>query len=96
MLKLNKCMICFKEHFVVNREKQKEVKSQVFLAKQVLEKWKLSYFENRAEIEKLGRSSRWEFDREKLFKMSDYMASVCQDIHNVFQVRYMYALLDSD
>uniref|UniRef100_H2LCS2 Dynein axonemal heavy chain 10 n=1 Tax=Oryzias latipes TaxID=8090 RepID=H2LCS2_ORYLA len=67
-------------------EKQKEVKSQVFLAKQVLEKWKLSYFENRAEIEKLGRSSRWEFDREKLFKMSDYMASVCQDIHNVFQV----------
>ncbi|XP_078791125.1 dynein axonemal heavy chain 10 isoform X3 [Oryzias latipes] len=68
------------------REKQKEVKSQVFLAKQVLEKWKLSYFENRAEIEKLGRSSRWEFDREKLFKMSDYMASVCQDIHNVFQV----------
>uniref|UniRef100_A0A8C7WSR8 Dynein heavy chain tail domain-containing protein n=1 Tax=Oryzias sinensis TaxID=183150 RepID=A0A8C7WSR8_9TELE len=76
----------FKGTFVVNREKQKEVKSQVFLAKQVLEKWKLSYFENRAEIEKLGRSSRWEFDREKLFKMSDYMASVCQDIHNVFQV----------
>ncbi|XP_024136867.1 dynein heavy chain 10, axonemal isoform X4 [Oryzias melastigma] len=68
------------------RETQKEVKSQVFVAKQVLEKWKLSYFENRAEIEKLGRSSRWEFDREKLFKMSDYMASVCQDIHDVFQV----------
>uniref|UniRef100_A0A3Q3B280 Dynein axonemal heavy chain 10 n=1 Tax=Kryptolebias marmoratus TaxID=37003 RepID=A0A3Q3B280_KRYMA len=67
-------------------ENREEAKSTVFEAKQVLEQWKLSYFEMRAEIEKSGRAARWEFDRKKLFDRSDYMASVCQDLCNVFQV----------
>ena len=60
--------------------------SKVHEAKQVLEQWKLSYLENRAEIEKLNRAPRWEFDHKRLFERTDYMASVCQDIGSVFQV----------
>lgn len=62
-------------------------------AKQVLSQWKTSYFEMRAEIEELSKAPRWEFDRKRLFEKTDYMASVCQDLHNVLQVRvhiYMY------
>ncbi|MEQ2198526.1 hypothetical protein XENOCAPTIV_014134, partial [Xenoophorus captivus] len=44
------------------------------------------HFMRRAEIEKLGRAPRWEFDRKRLFERSDYMASVCQDLGRVFQV----------
>ncbi|KAK5620023.1 Dynein heavy chain 10, axonemal [Crenichthys baileyi] len=68
------------------KENREEAKSKVLGAKQVLEGWKLSYFERRAEIEKLGRAPRWEFDRKRLFERSDYMASVCQDLGRVFQV----------
>lgn len=55
-------------------------------AKQALEQWKSSYFEIRAELENVGRAPRWEFDCKRLFERSDYMASVCQDLCNVFQV----------
>lgn len=55
-------------------------------AKQVLNQWKISYFEMRAEIEESGSYSRWEFDRRRLFERTDYMASVCQDLCNVLQV----------
>uniref|UniRef100_A0A3B4BIB4 Dynein heavy chain tail domain-containing protein n=1 Tax=Periophthalmus magnuspinnatus TaxID=409849 RepID=A0A3B4BIB4_9GOBI len=58
----------------------------VWDAKQVLDQWKRSYFEMRADIEDLGRVRRWEFDRKRLFEHTDYMASVCQDLYNVLQV----------
>ncbi|KAM6931388.1 dynein axonemal heavy chain 10 [Xenentodon cancila] len=68
------------------KEEREVAKSKVQDAKQLLEQWKLSYFENRAEIEKLGRAPRWEFDRKRLFERTDYMASVCGDLCYVFQV----------
>lgn len=58
----------------------------VYEAKQILDQWKLSYFEVRSEIEDMGRGPRWEFDRKKLFERTDYMASVCQDLYAVLQV----------
>ena len=55
-------------------------------AKKMLDVWKKAYFDVRAKIEASGRDSRWEFDRKKLFERTDYMASICQDLHNVAQV----------
>ena len=40
----------------------------------------------RAKIEENERDARWEFDRKKLFDQTDYMASICKDIHDVAQV----------
>lgn len=71
----------------------KVAKSKVNEAKQLLDQWKLSYFENRAEIEKSARARRWEFDHKRLFEKTDYMASVCQDLCNVFQVSVHIHLL---
>lgn len=67
-------------------EDREKAKCKVLEAKQALEQWKMSYFETRAEIEKLGRAPRWEFDRKRLFERSDYVASICQDLGKVFQV----------
>ncbi|XP_041853005.1 dynein heavy chain 10, axonemal [Melanotaenia boesemani] len=68
------------------KEKREVAKSMVHDAKLALEQWKLSYFVARAEIEKSSRAARWEFDQKRLFEKTDYMASVCQDLCNVFQV----------
>ncbi|XP_043967273.1 dynein axonemal heavy chain 10 [Gambusia affinis] len=68
------------------KENREEAKTKVLEAKQVLEQWKSSYFEMRAQIEKLNQTPHWEFDRIRLFERSDYMAAVCQDLGRVFQV----------
>ena len=59
-------------------------------AKRMLDLWKEAYFEVRAKIEASGRDSRWEFDRKKLFERTDYMAAICQDLHNVAQVHELF------
>ncbi|CAF0756790.1 unnamed protein product [Adineta steineri] len=48
-------------------------------AKIMLERWKQSYYEVRAEIEQSGRDSRWEFDNKRLFRLTDHMARTCDD-----------------
>uniref|UniRef100_A0A672JPG1 Dynein heavy chain tail domain-containing protein n=1 Tax=Salarias fasciatus TaxID=181472 RepID=A0A672JPG1_SALFA len=73
-------------HTLFKYVNKKEATSQVYEAKQVLDQWKSSYFDVRADIEKLGWNQRWEFDRKRLFERSDYMASVCQDLYNVLQI----------
>ncbi|KAK2902109.1 hypothetical protein Q8A73_011855 [Channa argus] len=60
-------------------------KSKVYDAKQILDQWKSCYYLVRAEIEESGKGPRWEFDSKRLFERTDYMASVCQDLYNVFQ-----------
>ena len=57
-------------------------------AKRTLNQWKETYFETRAKIEASGRDARWEFDRKRLFERTDYMATICEDIHEVAQVGY--------
>ena len=59
----------------------------------MLDLWKETYFEVRAKIEASGRDSRWEFDRKKLFERTDYMAAICQDLHNVAQVTMKLLIL---
>lgn len=72
------------------RDKRELAKSKVRDARQVLELWKSSYFDVRAEIQKGGTGKRWEFDRRKLFEKTDYMASICQDLSNVLHVSVFY------
>ncbi|CAG5116361.1 unnamed protein product, partial [Candidula unifasciata] len=55
-------------------------------AVKMLHTWKNSYFTIRAKIESSGRDVRWEFDRKRLFDRSDYIADVCQDLHDIAQV----------
>lgn len=49
--------------------------------------WKKAYFDTRAKIEASGREARWEFDRKRLFERTDYMATICQDLYDILQVR---------
>ncbi|CAL7939587.1 unnamed protein product [Xylocopa violacea] len=60
----------------------------------MLKSWKQSYLKNREDIELSGKGTRWEFDQNRLFKGTEYMAHVCdglnqvagvlQDFHNIF------------
>ena len=62
------------------------IKKKAQNAKESLVTWKNSYFEVRARIEASGRDARWEFDRKRLFERTDYMAKICEDIHDIAQV----------
>lgn len=62
------------------------VKKLALDAKQCLECWKASYLSVRAKIEENERDARWEFDKIKLFGLTDYMANICKDIYDVAQV----------
>ena len=57
-------------------------------ARNVLDKWRASYFETRAQIEIATPQHRWEFHTEKktLFERTDYISSVCQDLIHVVDV----------
>ena len=69
-----------------SRESPASVKVKTSDAKRTLMQWKETYFETRAKIEASGRDARWEFDRKRLFERTDYMATICEDIHEVAQV----------
>ena len=71
---------------VVDSDGPQEVKKKTLEAKKMLDTWQESYLEVRAKIEASGRDSRWEFDRNRLFERTKYMADICQNLHNVAQV----------
>ena len=71
------------------REPPIVIKKKTQEAKESLLTWKKSYFEVRAKIEASGRDARWEFDRKRLFERTDYMAKICEDIHEIAQVGIM-------
>lgn len=52
----------------------------------MLEMWKKAYMDTRQKIELSGKGQRWEFDKKRLFRESDYMASVCKNLHEVATV----------
>ncbi|XP_051888343.1 dynein axonemal heavy chain 10 [Pristis pectinata] len=62
-------------------------KKSALEAIRTLQLWKDSYFDIRSKIEASGRDQRWEFDRKKLFKKTDYMIVICQNIHDILQTR---------
>lgn len=55
-------------------------------AADMLDIWKSSYLITRQKIEDSGKGQRWEFDKNKLFAASDYMAKVCRDIYKFAMV----------
>ncbi|CBY09982.1 unnamed protein product [Oikopleura dioica] len=63
-----------------------DVKKLAKNARTCLTTWKSSYLDVRARIEENERDARWEFDKQRLFQQTDYMASICQDIVDVAQV----------
>lgn len=52
----------------------------------MLNSWKHSYLKNREKIEVSGKGTRWEFDQHRLFKSTDYIASVCKGLNQVASV----------
>ena len=70
----------------IYRASPQKVKELSADAKKCLECWKVSYLDVRAKIEENERDARWEFDKIKLFGVTDYMANICKDIYDVAQV----------
>jgi dynein heavy chain len=63
-----------------------ESRDVVSKSKKVLKIWRSSYMETRARIEKMGPGQRrWEFDRTRLFEITDYMADICTDVLQVIE-----------
>ncbi|XP_043925694.1 dynein axonemal heavy chain 10 [Protopterus annectens] len=71
-------------------ENKEAAKTKTLEAKRTLELWRECYFDVRAKIEASGRDQRWEFDRKRLFEKTDYMATICQDLHNILQVNWVH------
>ncbi|CAH8518373.1 unnamed protein product [Schistosoma turkestanicum] len=46
----------------------------------LLNHWKIVYYEKRSEIETVGRDARWEFDKIKLFGHTDFTRSICENL----------------
>ncbi|XP_049816413.1 dynein axonemal heavy chain 10 [Schistocerca nitens] len=68
------------------KQSLKQILFTINEAIEMLEKWKSSYFEMQLKIELSGKGQRWEFDKKKLFKATDYMASVCRDLYQFAKV----------
>ncbi|CDI78970.1 hypothetical protein EAH_00009160 [Eimeria acervulina] len=49
----------------------------------LLETWKAEYFNMRSRLEESECNRRWEFDRRKLFRTTDYMASMCSKFEEI-------------
>ncbi|KAL8431249.1 hypothetical protein ACSSS7_005397 [Eimeria intestinalis] len=52
-------------------------------SRELLEAWKSEYFSMRTILEESECNRRWEFDRRKLFRRTDYVASVCLKLEEV-------------
>nr|XP_031841739.1 dynein heavy chain 10, axonemal [Nomia melanderi] len=52
-------------------------------ARVMLKSWKSAYLKVRKEIEESGKGTRWEFDQKRLFKSTEYIASVCNGLNQV-------------
>ncbi|NWX36570.1 DYH10 protein, partial [Notiomystis cincta] len=61
-------------------------KIKITEAKDTLEQWKKCYFTTCAQVEESGSKRFWKFDVKRLFEKTDYMVSICQDLHDIFQV----------
>ncbi|NWH36707.1 DYH10 protein, partial [Chloropsis hardwickii] len=61
-------------------------KKKITEAKNTLEQWKKCYFTTCIQVEESGSERYWKFDVKRLFKKTDYMVSICQDLYYIFQV----------
>lgn len=68
------------------RKPPQTTKTIILEAKNVLESWQTVYMDVRNKIEMSGTDHRWEFDRKRLFEVTNYMAGVCGDLYEVTTV----------
>ncbi|NXU12127.1 DYH10 protein, partial [Pardalotus punctatus] len=68
------------------KEDRATAKLKITEAKNTLEHWKKCYFITCKQVEESGSERYWKFDVQRLFEKTDYMASICQDLHDIFQV----------
>ncbi|XP_058060896.1 dynein axonemal heavy chain 10 [Anopheles bellator] len=52
----------------------------------LLQAWKQAYMETRSQIEQSGIGSRWEFDKNVLFREIDHMTRISRDMAQIAQV----------
>ncbi|NXE36473.1 DYH10 protein, partial [Ptilorrhoa leucosticta] len=68
------------------KEDTAAAKIKVTEAKTILEQWKKCYFTTCIQVEESGSERYWKFDVRRLFEKTDYMASICEELHDIFQV----------
>ncbi|NXB08037.1 DYH10 protein, partial [Cnemophilus loriae] len=68
------------------KEDTAAAKKKIREAKNTLELWKKCYFTTCMQVEESGSKRYWKFDVKRLFEKTDYMVSICQDLHDIFQV----------
>ncbi|NWV05799.1 DYH10 protein, partial [Ptilonorhynchus violaceus] len=68
------------------KEDTAAAKIKIAEAKTTLEQWKKCYFTTCIQVEESGSERYWKFDVKRLFERTDYMVSICQDLHDIFQV----------
>lgn len=56
-------------------------------AKQMLHSWKLAYQKARREFELSNLNTRWEFDQTSLFKESNFIAMICDDLCQIIDIK---------
>jgi len=56
----------------------------------MLRTWKDAYYDTRLKIEMSGKEKKWEFDENKLFKETDYIAAVASDLFDMAQVHKLH------
>lgn len=55
-------------------------------AHEMMKNWRESYLSTRESIEVSGKGQRWEFDQDILFRETEYIANVCEDLNKVASV----------
>ncbi|NWR30007.1 DYH10 protein, partial [Tachuris rubrigastra] len=68
------------------QEDKAAAKKKITEGKSILEQWKKCYFTACAQVEESGSERFWKFDGKRFFEKTDYMAAVCQDLQEIFQV----------
>ncbi|NXK32667.1 DYH10 protein, partial [Piprites chloris] len=68
------------------KEDTAAAKKKITEGKSILEQWKKCYFTTCAQVEESGSERFWKFDVKRFFEKTDYMAAVCQDLYDIFQV----------
>jgi dynein heavy chain len=52
----------------------------------MLHTWQEAYYDARQTIEQSGKEQKWEFDKNKLFKETDYISAVARDLFDMAKV----------
>ncbi|XP_057328415.1 dynein axonemal heavy chain 10-like isoform X2 [Microplitis mediator] len=68
------------------RKPLEEISLQAQNAYKMLKSWKTLYLVTRENIESSEKGKRWEFDQQRLFSETEYIAKVCNDFNEIASV----------